>query len=1684
MSPNGGSPPGESLIYPKIDRLRRKLLDLSRSNPLISAKLNPRSNSLIRVVDERPEFLLKSLTSGANLTFKSLPPLEKEPEDEKTEPFLQALVVARNIDEEYILGLKIPSETQSAANLFNVTPALERALKDRTRLALAWPPREDESEVSLAKRALSYGINPDYDLPLPDEETRDEHLDRDIQTLFSPEDMDRKLWALLSKARLLEEETGVNALTAAFGFLEWVDNQKEVYYSPLILLSTRLTRKVTPKGPKYVVWADEEAADLNFALAEKARLEFGLELPNPPNDEKGVPALEEYFQKVTELIAPLNGWRLRRQVAFGLFPSSRMTMYLDLAEGNHDYQNLPLIHDIILGGSASLTLFAEDYLVDQPEIEAKIPGLVLDADSSQISTMVDVMEGRNLTVEGPPGTGKSQTIVNVIAAALAKGWSVLFVAEKQAALEVVKSRLEAVSLGEFLWPLQAGRSTRKLAIESLKARLEIKTAPPNPSYEVAKAKYSKNRALLAQYIDLIGAIYGQTGKTIEEIMGQAVLKAPLLDNGPEVFKRPQDLDLLKNLKPEDLKDLLKAADRVAQGFKAAKARPAWAGLTLTYLDPFQTDQFLGLAQKAGAAFSAVNQKRENGPRDLDDLTLREVFDFRAMVRGLKSQGQELNGPFLAAVLSQDLTPEVINFYNKVGHYQENAAFLARELSQPEDPAILGALKTLLDSGVAHNLATLDPANLAREIEVGRKELIKAQNLEASFKALGPLAEAVGAVPYTQLRAAQELIKDEDYPKLPSLRDLSDLTLDTIKVKNRQGLDLLARRAVLAERVDLETPLSPLELREVAGTVLKAGLLSFLSPTFRRAKRLVTSVAKNPKDLAQAAQDLAKLANYKEEVKAFVSDPAVKAAYGPLFSGLDTDFLGFNKALSFQEKFRATLGDEKSQDLKKALEVGSGPLVDFLKTNEFPAMEGDLTGLDAFNSRFAAKLDKGVALLAKIRDLITVIKPLGDLRAESLMKVAGALAFNQEFLAFLAGAPKLKDLPRLLDPHSPGPLPGELEALNYLASQPRLKPLAQSILAQGGLEAALGEMDQLFGLLERAKDELTKFNAATGLSLNFAGDSRQAAAGLAVLAQDREGLLAQVELAAGQKALEGLGFAWVVAALEDIDAAGFISQLTDLLEAAVYRGLGQGVYRDYGPKLAVYAGEALDTIRADFAAADREVISLYRDELKRTLASASVNAPEGVSRGTVAQLTEMGFISHELGKKRGFASIRELTRRAGQALLALKPCWMMSPLAVASYLPAGGLKFDLLVIDEASQMTPESALGALARSQRVMVVGDANQLPPTNFFKKALKSEETEEEERGLDDESILEVAAKIYRPGRRLRWHYRSRHPSLIQFSNRHIYDNELKVFMAPDNAAKGVSLVKTNGLYRSSVNPIEAAAMVKAATDLMRASPDLSLGLVTLNQKQMELIADKMYEAISEDEELAAYVSQWETKNDGLESFFVKNLESVQGDERDVIFIGTVYGPETPGGPVANRFGPINGLAGQRRLNVLFTRSKRRIVTFTSLEPGDIKATGTNPGASMLRDWLLYCESLGSNSLTDPPGSEEGGLLSLASQLLGENGYKVSPGLITGALGVDLAVSHPDLVDGFIIGLSTDGPNWRNVAGARDRDRLIDQVLKGLGWNLGRIWSTKWLSDPRLEGEKLLKTVNTSLSARKDQKY
>ncbi|WP_138994220.1 DUF4011 domain-containing protein [Larkinella sp. C7] len=533
------------------------------------------------------------------------------------------------------------------------------------------------------------------------------------------------------------------------------------------------------------------------------------------------------------------------------------------------------------------------------------------------------------------------------------------------------------------------------------------------------------------------------------------------------------------------------------------------------------------------------------------------------------------------------------------------------------------------------------------------------------------------------------------------------------------------------------------------------------------------------------------------------------------------------------------------------------------------------------------------------------------------------------------------------------------------------------------------------------------------------------------------------------------------------------KISDVFHYAVYWSIAKHIYTTF-PVFNNFVGTRHDSLRSEFAALDREIIQVTGKAFAYQI-DRNKEVPSGLNSLYAREKTQRWLLEHEIAKQKRHIPIRQLIKRAGKALQEYKPCFMMGPLSVAQYLELGAVEFDLIVMDEASQLRPEEALGAIARGKQLVVVGDPKQLPPTNFFDRIMDGDDDEEDATpdifgGL--ESILDICQQLFHPVRTLRWHYRSQHESLIAFSNHHFYDGKLIVFPSPYDRNKRLGVryrYLKNGEYKDRRNIVEAQRVVEAVIEHMIHYPDESLGVVTLNQTQRDLIDDLLDKKMRDSQETASYLEKW--RSEGL-PFFIKNLENVQGDERDVIFISTTFGKVLNTDKVRQNFGPISRSDGWRRLNVLFTRARRKIDLFTSLLPEDILSDEKTPrGTRALRDYLDFAKN-GLLTSANPSGREaDSDFERSVGEMLQNHGYDTVPQLGVAGFFIDIAIRNPDRPGEFLAAVECDGATYHSSKSARDRDRIRQTILESLGWKnrIWRIWSTDWFYNPRRESERLL---------------
>ena len=598
------------------------------------------------------------------------------------------------------------------------------------------------------------------------------------------------------------------------------------------------------------------------------------------------------------------------------------------------------------------------------------------------------------------------------------------------------------------------------------------------------------------------------------------------------------------------------------------------------------------------------------------------------------------------------------------------------------------------------------------------------------------------------------------------------------------------------------------------------------------------------------------------------------------------------------------------------------------------------------------------------------------------------------------------------------------------------------------------------------------------------------------------------------ALDDLADWWTTMALSSGRYAAWV-QLQTLRRKLEERGLGELAHRIQTKELNAAAAitelrfarsEALWGIALERHPTLRELSTVKRHEIVSSFVSLErMRLKENVAGVLARHFTqvpqgaqgEMGIVRGEIGKKSRHIAIRRLFEKAGRAIQRIKPVLLMSPVSVAQFLPPGSLSFDLLVIDEASQVRPEDALGAIARADQIVVVGDQKQLPPSSFFDRLVAddSDDEEEEEGGellsgaakvADMESILTLCEARGLSSRMLKWHYRSRDPSLIEVSNREFYETGLVLPPSPlqEDPAFGLCFTRVAGVYDKGGkrdNRGEGQAIVARISEHARTHPTLSLGVVTFSFAQRNLITELLELARRSDPTLDSFLREGQA-----EDVFVKNIENVQGDERDVILISVCYGPTIPGGRLASMsFGPVNSEGGERRLNVLFTRARVRCEVFASFDPGDIDPTrARGEGPRILRRFLDFAkhgridETSPTGEGADTPFEED------VADVVRSLGFLADPQVGSSGFKIDIGVRHPERPGTYILAIECDGAAYHSSLWARERDRLRQDVLEHLGWHFHRVWSTDWFYNRSAEVQRLKAALVSARARAEDGIY
>jgi len=1475
------------------------------------------------------------------------------------------------------------------------------------------------------------------------EDLRREHaLDalkrREVFVSVDEKELETRLVDLYRTARTTLQEGGANTLFLALGFLTWTRDDKggQKYKAPLILIPVSLHRKSARSGFSVVLHEDEPR--FNPTLIEMLRQDFRLNLGvadgELPRDDAGLD-IALIWKTVSHAVRDIKGWEVSEEVFLAMFSFAKYLMWVDLTQRTDQLRENAVVKHLIdtpRDPYPSTVPFPEPKRLDVDFAPEKT-FCPLPVDSSQLSAVMAAVRGKDFVLVGPPGTGKSQTISNIIVQCLAEGKRVLFVSEKIAALDVVYRRLREVGLGEFCLELHSSKARKLDVLSQLQRAWEAQGDIDPDEWRAQADKLKRYRDELNQYVEKLHQKH-RNGLTIYRAIGQVV-------DG------------------EDVADL---------GFSWSSA---------AFHDTSQLDAMREVVDRLGVNASAV------GTDQLVAGPLKQI----GCADWTPSWQQSLTGA------ARDVIPAVERIQHAATSFQR-AAGLPELPSHRRGRIALASLAHTLPAAAGHDWGFIfrsDARDLLTRLQQGIDLVVQHRTLNAGLAQ--PWSDPTLARCKTCLALLTEYqnVRSElGHPwALDVVEELGNglQLLDSISENQKQlsvkygeqteqlNLHQLQREWVQAEQS--VWPLSWMRKRKVA-KVLEATVTGEGEP--------------------QVGSDLVRLVAI-HDLKAEVSKLEIGPATEGVWMGLKTRPEFAVAALKFQAVLAAAheRKDWVDEGYDAIANGRCGPRLatDLSRARTLRSLDAEIAGMASLSSEsdslWAGHDTRPNLLKAAMQFTVAykAVQEYGALQGQHDEVAAEDCGLS---LAAVYQTLRQRDVieERLRGFEDLGPLTGGTWAgLNTTAeSITKVNDFRNHVAAAvANLVETPETTSTLFHSLQRLVVEGNAMLEASGQVADTGAQYVETTSAMRPLldkfvsigAFSAEGTsdfneAPLPDIISRCKAIvvaENRLHAWC--AWRKVRAEALSIGVHSLVMAMECGSVSpQGAVRAFDTNYSRWWLNAVvdnePVIRGFVSAEHERRIGEFRaldkrfTELTRAWVRAAMCA-DLPKTDTVTRNSEWGILRHEMSKKKQHMPLRELMKNIPTALTKLTPCLLMSPLSIAQYLSADAKPFDVVVFDEASQIPVWDAIGAIARGKQVVMVGDPKQLPPTSFFDRAESALDDEDVETDL--ESILDECMGASLPTMHLAWHYRSRHESLIAFSNHHYYGGGLITFPSPVTDDRAVSFHHIKGVYEKGgarVNKQEAKALVADVITRLR-SPNfreskLTIGVVTFNTEQMNLIEDLLDEERRRDPSLEPYFSEME-----LEPLFVKNLESVQGDERDIMYFSITYGPDN-GGAVSMNFGPMNRDGGERRLNVAITRARHELRVFSSLKAEQLDLSRTQAaGVRDLKHFMEFAER-GPRALAEATKGSLGGVESpfeeAVAAALSSKGWQVQTQIGASSFRVDLGIVHPDAPGTYLCGVECDGATYHRSATARDRDMLREQVLRGLGWEILRIWSTDWWID------------------------
>ena len=1555
--------------------------------------------------------------------------------------------------------------------------------------------KDTEPEAKTAEAPVKAATVPEA----PQEEPKKPTANQLVCGNLNHQELERGLRGLERRSLLDYRERGVRILHAAFGTLNWVDAEtKEAVQSPLILVPLELGKETIRSPYSIALPPVEDEAVLNPALVAKLKNDFKIDLPPLPEEWEET-KLADYYSLVDKAVAEW-GWKTEPSTHMGLFSFQKLVIYKDLETNAALVTQNPIVRAIagIKEDNLILSGLPDEKDVDKIEAPAKTYQ-VLDADSSQRVAIEYALRGQSFVMKGPPGTGKSQTIANIIAECIANGKSVLFVSEKMAALEVVYKRLSEVGLAHFCLELHSSKANKQQVVAELKRSLDENLVPRKLPSAHEFEQLTEYRDALNGYVSALHDKRPYMQRSVYEVL--SIIAS--LEREPFVPVGLNEISTLTPQKMRELEDLVSQLSKVWQVVEETDF--PWVCYRADKYNLEVRSELLTTLQAIAAALRELELEAEDFSAKLGVFPpetyqrIQWLLDVSNLLfESPKPEQAWLTSPvdkLLAEAKAYLETSLWIKATRADLEKRYNTALYDLPLSRSQE----------LESGVTR-LAKATGVNLQegealskREnlLEFAKNTALTAKKWRETSQALAPiLGLDTGDFTITQLRQLSRmalLCFSEDKPE-PQWFDAK--YLQQVQETVAEAKTLYEEHSLLKSRLALtySEGIYQLNLDELIANYsgpYQSGMKIFNSNYRNDQKRIaqLTNNGKVPKEVLQDLIDARKVNKLSKKIEE--SAETVQTLMGHYYHKSRTDFQGAEKAIKLAEEIRK---------LSWATTIPE-PLLKLLTTSASPSPMIKHLGEELRDS-----VDKWERQAAEVAELIPQVMPKSEkpLAETPLPRIEEWAVEVETLLAPLCKLTKETLETAKAEPKSYSQLIGDLKNAEEIR-----KKEVQIVGEKAQLREKYGARFQaletnwqdIVSVLEWCKKVQAAFGdiPVSEAFAEIAAKGPSAAPSNAELVQKRDASLRvladfqkrfESELRYQDQKLVDLEVKVIeerIQALRDrvddlqvwidfkdaknrfalrgldpffgrlVEQKPPAADLVPLFRKSVYQEWINNLYNE-DPKLGRFRRENHEQLIADFKKLDQDLIHLTS---AMVIDAANGRKPQDIL--IQAADAEAGILSKEAAKKRRLMPIRTLFQKIPNLLVKLKPCLLMSPISVSQFLPPD-MKFDLVLFDEASQLVPEDAINAIYRGKTVVVAGDNKQLPPTSFFQKNLLDDVDWDELSDEDVEvfdSILDECLGIGLPVKTLRWHYRSKHEALIAFSNQSFYDGALVTFPSAkaETDSLGVKLVYVpDGVYDRGGkrdNPVEAEKVADLVFEHFKNYPKKTLGVVTFSIAQMDTVQEAIDRRLEQHPEFEQFF-----KEDRLEGFFIKNLENVQGDERDVIFFSVGYGYDQNKQMTMN-FGPLNKPGGERRLNVAVTRAREKVMLITSIKGSDIDPDAAALGVQTLRTYLDYAEH-GTDWLK--PGKTKAGAFDSAldedvAAEIKKMGYQVVPEVGCSGYKIDMAVVDPTSKGSYLLGIECDGPTYQSSSSARDRDRLRDQVLRQLGWRIHHIWAPAWVA-------------------------